>query len=129
MGAPIRVGLRSLTVTSESGAVAPIQFDTVEATVRVKSTQREPLQAATGLAGFAESDLPPFIEWGAYLRDGVDYSALVRATDLKVVAVTKGGKSYVISRGWLAQDPERNLTSGQATFRVDAYEGEEVVPG
>lgn len=95
-------------------------------TVSIDAAEREGLAGLSGVAGYKETPVVPFIEGEFFLTEGLSLEDVEAMTDVTVTAELANGKTYVLRNAWASGKREANASEGTATIRFEGMSGGEM---
>lgn len=91
---------------------------------RVGNKNRETLTGMSGIHGFKETFVPPYIEMAVRDHGGLDMDEIAGYTEITVVAQLANGKTIMGEGMWIVNTQE--MDSQEATFTA-RFEGQSVI--
>ncbi len=95
-------------------------------TVMVDEEEREGLVGLSGVAGYKETPLIPFIEAEYFATDELSLKDIGKITDATVTAELANGKTYVLRNAWSSGSRELDGAEGTLTIKFEGISGEEI---
>lgn len=89
----------------------------------VNNKKREPVVGATGIAGFKETAITPYVKVTAILSKGFPRAKLQNSTDMTITAEYANGDVYTLSGGWLANESAAKGDDGEAELEFNGVDG------
>lgn len=83
---------------------------------------RETLISTTGVVGFKETPVVPYISASVYLQD-LPFEKLQKATDMTITAECANGRVYTLQGATLAGEVALNPIDGTTTLRFEGVKG------
>jgi len=89
----------------------------------INDRKREPVVSATGVAGFKESTVVPYVKVQCIFTADFPLAALAAGTDMTVTAEFANGKVYSLSGAFLANDSSAKGEEGEIDLEFNGIAG------
>lgn len=97
----------------------------VEGSVEVPlmDVEREEKISSTGVAGFSETPIAPFINLSAFVTSEFPLEKIKAGTDLTITAELANGWVYTLQGGFVTGNPAWNASDGNVTLNFKGVKG------
>lgn len=89
----------------------------------LNENKREPVVSATGVAGYKETVITPYVKVTAILVAGFPRAKLASAEDMTVTAEMANGSVYTLSGAWLANEAAHKADDGTVELEFNGTKG------
>lgn len=94
-----------------------------ELTAQMDNFEREGVAGLSGVAGFNEKPIVPYIEFDCYQTSDIDMDAMAAVVDATVTAEFVNGKTAILSNAWFRGPREVKGSNGEFTARFEGKKG------
>lgn len=89
----------------------------------INDVKREPILGATGVVGFKETPIAPYVKVTAIVGDDFPIEKLKTSTAMTVTAEFANGKVYTLSGAWLASESALKNDDGTTELEFNGDRG------
>lgn len=89
-------------------------------TVSTWDAEKDTKTGLSGVVGYSEMPVAPFIEVEIFVTPGVNLQAFQNVRDAVVVAELANGQTWTLRGAWCTKAPEHNGAEGTATLRFES---------
>ncbi|KPC53028.1 phage tail tube protein [Amantichitinum ursilacus] len=89
----------------------------------LSDTKREPLLDSSGVAGFKETPVAPYVKVTALFKKDFPMDTVTNATDMSIQAEFANGKIYTLGDGWLANEAPAKGEEGEIELEFNGMRG------
>lgn len=90
--------------------------------IPLQEVTRETKIGSTGVVGFSETDIAPFIRCSAYLEASFPVTDL-QGTDMTITAELANGWVYTLNNAWLEGEVTGNMSDGEVSLEFHGLSG------
>ena len=95
-----------------------------ELTAQMDNFEREGVAGLSGVAGYNEKPIVPFIEVEFYQTSDIDMDSMAGVVDATVTAEFANGKTAILNNAWFAGNREVKGSDGQFTAKFEGKRGQ-----
>jgi hypothetical protein len=89
----------------------------------LNENKREPVSSATGVAGYKETTIVPYLKVTAILVPGFPKAKLNTADNMTITAEMANGDVYTLSGAWLANEASHKADDGTTELEFNGTKG------
>jgi hypothetical protein len=89
----------------------------------INDSKREPVSSVTGVAGYKETTIVPYVKVTAILVPGFPKAKLSSSDNMTITAEMANGDVYTLSGAWLANEAVHNAEDGTVELEFNGTKG------